>query len=390
MSLLKSNAVQIGQSLTATNNFTLYQPSVADGTVRLGVGNAGSVTDAVTVTSAGNVGVGTSTPTGKLDLFANVNAGSISTLTFSANNAASAKKDYVQFVPSIEFNTTSSEAGGYTLKVLQQGAYKNSIVASGITNNSSNYLAFSTTNEAMRITNNGNVGIGTSSPSNRLEVVKSDPSSLGAIARFYHGPSSNRSIEFGTSSVSPFPLYIQGRSTGSATNEMALQPEGGALFVGTNGSVAGSGYIFNPSGFLQHARPLGAAQSMTAFYNGGNIVGEIRTSTTATSYITSSDYRLKENVAPMTGALAVVQALKPVTYTWKSNGEESQGFIAHELQAVAPDCVTGEKDEVDEDGKPVYQGIDTSFLVATLTAAIQELKSELDSVKAEVQTLKGN
>ena len=84
----------------------------------------------------------------------------------------------------------------------------------------------------------------------------------------------------------------------------------------------------------------------------------------------------------MTGALAKVAQLKPVTYKWKSDGSAGQGFIAHELQAVVPDCVTGEKDAVDENGKPKYQGVDTSFLVATLTAAIQELKAEFDAYKA--------
>ena len=58
MSTLKTNNVQVGQSVTATNNFTLYQPASPDGTVRLGVGNSGATTlDAVTVTSAGNVTV---------------------------------------------------------------------------------------------------------------------------------------------------------------------------------------------------------------------------------------------------------------------------------------------------------------------------------------------
>lgn len=119
------------------------------------------------------------------------------------------------------------------------------------------------------------------------------------------------------------------------------------------------------------------------------VVGTITIGSSSTAYNTSSDYRLKENVAPMTGALGLVQQLKPVTYNWKSDGSSGQGFIAHELQAVVPDCVTGEKDAVDEEGNPVHQGIDTSFLVATLTAAIQELKAELDATKAEVQALKG-
>jgi hypothetical protein len=91
----------------------------------------------------------------------------------------------------------------------------------------------------------------------------------------------------------------------------------------------------------------------------------------------------------MTGALAVVGQLKPCIYTWKADGSSGQGFIAHELQTVVPDAVCGEKDAIDKDGNPEYQGVDTSFLVATLTAAIQELKAELDSVKAELQTLKG-
>ena len=131
------------------------------------------------------------------------------------------------------------------------------------------------------------------------------------------------------------------------------------------------------------------------FTNPNGIVGSIQTSASSTSYVTSSDYRLKENVAPMTSALATVSALKPVTYTWKADGSQGQGFIAHELQAIVPEAVTGEKDAVetytDEDGneqtriKP--QGIDTSFLVATLTAAIQELKAELDTTKARLAAL---
>ena len=119
----------------------------------------------------------------------------------------------------------------------------------------------------------------------------------------------------------------------------------------------------------------------------GGQVGTITVNSTNTAYNTSSDYRLKENVQPMTGALAKVQALSPVTYDWKADGSSGQGFIAHELQAVVPECVTGEKDAVDEDGKPVYQGIDTSFLVATLTAAIKEQQAMIESLTTRIATL---
>lgn len=123
------------------------------------------------------------------------------------------------------------------------------------------------------------------------------------------------------------------------------------------------------------------------FYTSAALVGYIRTSGSTTTYSTSSDYRLKENVQPMTGALAKVAALKPCTYTWKLDGSDGQGFIAHELQAVVPECVTGEKDAVNEDGSIKPQGIDTSFLVATLTAAIQEQQVMIEELKSKVAAL---
>jgi hypothetical protein len=136
-----------------------------------------------------------------------------------------------------------------------------------------------------------------------------------------------------------------------------------------------------------------------SFLNAGGAanVGSIAVNLASTAYNTSSDYRLKENIAPMTGALATISALKPVTYTWKADGSDGQGFIAHELQEVVPDAVTGEKDAVetytDKDGneqtriKP--QGVDTSFLVATLTAAIQELNAKVDAQAIRIAELEG-
>ena len=91
----------------------------------------------------------------------------------------------------------------------------------------------------------------------------------------------------------------------------------------------------------------------------------------------------------MTGALAKVALLKPCTYRWNLDNSASQGFIAHELQEVVPECVVGEKDAVDEDGNPKYQGIDTSFLVATLTAAIQEQQALIESLTTSVAQLEG-
>ena len=124
------------------------------------------------------------------------------------------------------------------------------------------------------------------------------------------------------------------------------------------------------------------AGTIATIYNDTSIAGSITVLSNATAYTSVSDYRLKENVTPMVGSLDKVLQLKPVTYTWKNDGVAGQGFIAHELQDVVPDCVVGEKDAVNEDGSIKAQSVDTSFLVATLTAAIQELKAEFDAYKA--------
>jgi hypothetical protein len=126
------------------------------------------------------------------------------------------------------------------------------------------------------------------------------------------------------------------------------------------------------------------------FSNNGNTFstcGVITVSGTTTSYVTSSDYRLKENVVPMTGALSKVAQLKPVTYKWKSNGTDGEGFIAHELAEICPQAVVGEKDGLKADGSIMPQGIDTSFLVATLTKAIQEQQALIESLTTRLTAL---
>jgi hypothetical protein len=120
------------------------------------------------------------------------------------------------------------------------------------------------------------------------------------------------------------------------------------------------------------------------FFNAGSAAGNITNTSTVTTYNSTSDYRLKENIQPMVGALEKVAALKPCTYTWKADGRLGQGFIAHELQEVIPDAVQGIKDEVDENGNPEYQGIDPRMVVAILTAAIQEQQAIIESLKARL------
>jgi hypothetical protein len=129
------------------------------------------------------------------------------------------------------------------------------------------------------------------------------------------------------------------------------------------------------------------AGTIATIYNDTTSAGQITVLSNATAYTSVSDYRLKNNVQLMTGALDKVLQLKPVTYTWKVDGVSGQGFIAHELQAIVPDCVVGEKDALEENGDIKPQSVDTSFLVATLTAAIQEQQAIITALTTRITAL---
>jgi hypothetical protein len=176
---------------------------------------------------------------------------------------------------------------------------------------------------------------------------------------------------------------------------MRIDSSGNVLVGKTASSLSTSGFEASAAGMS--ASNAGAScgdynrntndGSVINFRRQGSGVGNISVTGSATTYNTSSDYRLKQDIAPMTGALEKVAALKPVTYKWKLDGSGSEGFIAHELAEIAPQCVSGAKDAVDANGNPEYQGIDTSFLVATLTAAIQEQQALITSLTDRIVAL---
>lgn len=260
----------------------------------------------------------------------------------------------------------------------------------------------------MTITAAGNVGIGTSSPTGRFTSFNSAATSTSQYANILGWFSANAAnadcsigLSNGVDSSSRIGI-VGGANIYFAQNgveRMRIDTSGNVL-VGTTSSGSGvgntnSGVGVEGAGTVTVSRGdniamyvnTNADRTLISCRRSGNEVGRISVTSTATAYNTSSDYRLKENIAPMTGALETVAQLKPVTYTWKVNGYDGQGFIAHELQEVVPDCVTGEKDAADENGNPFYQGIDTSFLVATLTAAIQEQQALITSLTERIAVL---
>jgi hypothetical protein len=262
---------------------------------------------------------------------------------------------------------------------------------------------------AVTIDTSQNVGIGTTSPGALLHTYTSTQESVrfarnstasSAYVTFYANNSSSAQVQYAgilgdvaSSTAGSHGGNLLFYTTGSGTNAERMRIDSsGRLLVGTtsSGGLGGlttipnydgdtAGLIWNKS----NATSTGAAE----FRYNGTQKGYIAYTSTGTTYNTTSDYRLKENIEPMVNALEKVALLNPVTYTWIESGENGQGFIAHELQNVVPECVFGEKDAVNEDGSIKPQGIDTSFLVATLTAAIQEQQTIINDLKARVTAL---
>ena len=136
----------------------------------------------------------------------------------------------------------------------------------------------------------------------------------------------------------------------------------------------------SPAGIF---RMDGATGEIVRFQNGSTDVGSIDIDSDSTSYNTSSDYRLKENVDYDWDATTRLKQLKPARFNFISNANKTvDGFLAHEAQAVVPECVTGTHNEVDDDGNAVMQGIDQSKLVPLLVKTILELEARITALES--------
>ena len=152
--------------------------------------------------------------------------------------------------------------------------------------------------------------------------------------------------------------------------------------VGSNGcKISGWGAGVG-TGLTMETTTTTSSDSISFTVNGTQI-GKIQTTSSGTSYVTSSDYRRKSNVKDLIGSGAFIDALKPRTFDWDT-GEKGVGFIAHEFAEVSPSSVSGEKDAVDNDGKPVYQGMQASSaeVIANLVAELQSVRQRLAALEA--------
>ena len=249
----------------------------------------------------------------------------------------------------------------------------------------------------------GNVGIGTTGPVFKLDVHNS-----GSCIRHY-GDSNNQLETF---CFGNYQTLIA--TNGTVTNEFGYA--GGNFYVQTNDEerirILNDGKVgigtTSPSQNLHVVGISGAttglqiinshgSPTINAYYSAFTTSAALYVGTpfsglscNASAFNITSDYRLKENIIELTGAISKIKNLRPVRFNYKNKEETINGFIAHEVQDVVPEAVTGEKDALYEDGKEKYQGLDNGKLVPLLTAALQEAITKIEQLETRIQTLENN
>jgi hypothetical protein len=318
---------------------------------------------------------------------------------------------------------TTPVAGTETLPIVQSSVTKQATINSitGITRPfTANGLVYAssttglTTGSAL-VFDGTNLGIGTSSPAARLDVVRSG---TGIIASF--GANSVQALltlEYdGSQSIvkgSTFgPMSIQG-NTGqgvifytNGANERGRFTSAGDFLVNTTATGGWSGDATMSSLANGSTRAWAFSAYNNTASNGGSLlsrvdntsrpllalyytninVGSITTNGTITIYGGTSDYRLKTVIGPVTDAGQRIDALEPIEYVWNSNGSKTRGFLAHKFQEVYADSVTGNKDEINADGRPVYQGMQagSAEVIADLVSEIQSLRKRLMALEGKI------
>ena len=304
--------------------------------------------------------------------------------------------------------------------------------------------------EYARIDSSGNVGIGSTSPQGVLDLgdgtagtgivwggptgtahygsiwseygtgsivigagLKGSTSSSDFIFP-YTGSYRYSAIELDNFSSDGIKFYTSGSAsrtagaTATKTERMRIDSDGRVIHGSTSAAPSyGSINVIDPINVIALGTNSSSDYYAWAGYRNGTLSGFIYTTTTSTTYSTTSDYRLKENVTDITGATERLKQLNPVRFNFIADADTTvDGFLAHEVQDVVPEAITGTKDAMrdeeyevtpavlDDDGKeitpavmgtrsvPDYQGIDQSKLVPLLVATIQELEARITALEA--------
>jgi hypothetical protein len=363
----------------------------------------------MTLSEAGNLGIGVSSPGYRLDIT-------------SADTTAG-----VGYAVRLRANAT---AGAAALQFTDNGA---TTQYGYIACDSSSNLKFATgVTQRACIDSSGRLLVGTSSSTGNHTLVLQGNSSAGtgeAVAAFRRNKALVLDDKMGVINLGDNSDYLGAKIEGIAdgtwntvagttpgrivfsttaggsttpTERMRIDNSGSIFFAQSTTVTPGdgnttTGSCFNAGVALNISRNSGPTLALNRntddgtiarFLREGLLVGRIDVTTIGTSYVTSSDYRLKENVVPLNNAIDRLQQIPVYRFNFIADPDTTvDGFLAHEAQAVVHECVTGAKDEVDDEGNPIYQGIDQSKLVPLLTAALQEVIAKIKVLEAKVTAL---
>jgi hypothetical protein len=402
--------ILMGGNLTVQSaNVTTISAKNASGYIVFATGSTPTeglrlTTTSLYTASGVNVGIGTSSPTAPLQI---TTSGTANNIQMTGSGTAGT---YVQmtntggiFTAGLD-NSTGGVFGGsaYSGNLYMNGAYPMLFWTSG--------------GIRMQIDASGNLGLGITPQSwntgwNALQIGSagslaslksttgpsltiSNNAYLGASAWNYITTSPANAATQYEQYAGKHIWYNAGSSTGtiSWTQAMTLDASGN-LLVGTTGlgtigsssgsTITASGAIYSASTGESIFSRRSSDGDVILFRRDTTGVGSIAVTTLLTTYNTTSDYRLKTVTGSVMGQGERIDALKPIDYQWKKGNEQARGFLAHEFQTVYPNSVTGTKDDVDADGKPVYQTMQasTAEVIADLVAEIQSLRQRITNLE---------
>jgi hypothetical protein len=355
------------------------------------------------------LGIGTSSPSYKLDVSGTARVTGVFTMSatggFIVNSGASTSSKYID----IE-NTSGSLFAGVSSSsgtgIMSSGrAYSAALAGqAGIQFSGNNG-----TTVHMDLDTSGNLGLGVtpSAWSTNFTAIELKYASGGSVfAGLYPIIAANAyrdatDWKYGTTAAASYYSQVIGQhrwynapsgTAGNAitfTQAMTLDASGNLLIAKTASDFTATGFEYVKSANILRSTASGGTAlqlnritstgELASFYNATSQVGSISVSSVLTTYNTTSDYRLKTVVGSVIGHGARIDALEPIEYIWNSNGSRTRGFLAHKFQEVYADSVTGTKDAVDANGKPIYQQMQASSseVIADIVAELKSLRKRL-------------
>jgi len=363
-------------------------------------GDNSGVAEAVRISHDGKIGIGTTSPGYPLQinssaqttlLHLNSTAGTSSAITF-ANTGSNDSITIGAESDNLKLRTDD----GNILFAVAENSEKMRITSGGkvLVNTTGEYAGTSA-----EMTVNDGIDVGTTSSANGgfVSFIGDGVGKIGEVGSKVSGYSTMPNIEFHADNVGGGSqaghIEFNTKFSGGSRSEAMRIDSSGNVGIGTT-SVNGKFNVVHSA--VCANLQMSASSGSTAlrlertnsdgeaifFVRGSTGVGNISLTSSSTSYNTSSDYRLKENVVDMTNATDRLKQLQPKRFNFIADADTTvDGFLAHEVSSVVPEAIFGEKDAVDEDGNPEYQGIDQSKLVPLLVKTIQELEARITQLE---------